>query len=153
MSKSVSGYNKTKKKKRKKKWHGPLSHWCREGKTLVVQPLKKPLLYVCLPLFRPVHIYVYIYIFSLCSFPVNFCLVVGGVTPPYTLSGPTTKKNTFLCVSSLRVSGPLLIFNVYNICFGGYQKEIKCVCKHLVKYLHTKCRTVRTDSTPFPNPR
>ena len=26
----------------KKKWHGPLSHWCREGKTLVVRPLKKP---------------------------------------------------------------------------------------------------------------
>ena len=22
-------------------WHGPLSHWCREGKTLVVRPLKK----------------------------------------------------------------------------------------------------------------
>ena len=32
---------------------------------------------------------------------VVFCLVVGGVTPPYTLSGPTTKKTTFLCVSSL----------------------------------------------------
>ena len=32
---------------------------------------------------------------------VVFCLVVGGggVTPPYTLSGPTTKKNTFfMCV-------------------------------------------------------
>ena len=31
---------------------------------------------------------------------VFFCLVVGGVTPPpYTLSGPTTKKNTFfMCV-------------------------------------------------------
>ena len=26
--------------KKKKKWHGPLSHWCREGKTLVVRPLK-----------------------------------------------------------------------------------------------------------------
>ena len=25
----------------KKKWYGPLSHWCREGKTLVVRPLKK----------------------------------------------------------------------------------------------------------------
>ena len=32
---------------------------------------------------------------------VVFCLVVRGVYPPYTLSGPTTKKNTFLCVSSL----------------------------------------------------
>ena len=32
---------------------------------------------------------------------VVFCLVVGGVTPPYTLSGPTTKKTLFLCVSSL----------------------------------------------------
>ena len=37
LSKSVSGYYKTK----KKKWHGPLSHWCREDKTLVVRPLKK----------------------------------------------------------------------------------------------------------------
>ena len=38
MSKSVSGYYKTK-------------HWCREGKTLVVRPLKKTLsFYVCLPL-------------------------------------------------------------------------------------------------------
>ena len=28
-----------------------------------------------------------------------FCLVVMGVYPPYTLSGPTTKKNTFfMCV-------------------------------------------------------
>ena len=25
----------------KKKWHGPPSHWCRKGKTLVVRPLKK----------------------------------------------------------------------------------------------------------------
>ena len=30
---------------------------------------------------------------------VVFCLVVGGVTPPYTLNGPTTKKITFfMCV-------------------------------------------------------
>ena len=34
------------KQKNKKKWHGPLSHWCREGKTLVVRPLKKTLLCV-----------------------------------------------------------------------------------------------------------
>ena len=27
--------------------------------------------------------------------------MVGGVYPPYTLSGPTTKKKHFLCVSSL----------------------------------------------------
>ena len=35
---------------------------------------------------------------------VLFCLVVRGVypDPPNTLSGPTTKKITFLCVSSLR---------------------------------------------------
>ena len=33
-----------------------------------------------------------------------FCLVVRGVYPPYTRSGPTTKKTTFLCVSSLRGS-------------------------------------------------
>ena len=26
---------------------------------------------------------------------VVFCLVAGGVTPPYTLSGPTTKKKHF----------------------------------------------------------
>ena len=32
--KSVKGIN-------NQKWHGPLSHWCREGKTLVVRPLKK----------------------------------------------------------------------------------------------------------------
>ena len=30
-----------------------------------------------------------------------FCLVVGGVTPTYTLSGRTDKKNFFSCVSSL----------------------------------------------------
>ena len=44
-------------KKKKKKWHGPLSHSGREGKTLVVRPLRKPerdfffstknLMYVC----------------------------------------------------------------------------------------------------------
>jgi hypothetical protein len=27
----------------------PLSHWCREGKTLVARPLKKHFFYVCLP--------------------------------------------------------------------------------------------------------
>ena len=26
-------------KKKEKKWHGPLSHWCREGKTYVCLPL------------------------------------------------------------------------------------------------------------------
>ena len=40
LSKSVSGYHKTKKKE-EKNCHGLLSHWCREGKTLVVRPLKK----------------------------------------------------------------------------------------------------------------
>ena len=35
---------------------------------------------------------------------IVFCLVVGGVTPPYTLSGPNTKKNTFfMCVFPIRV--------------------------------------------------
>ena len=29
---------------KKKKWHGPLSHLCREGKTLVGRPLKEKLL-------------------------------------------------------------------------------------------------------------
>ena len=42
LSESVSGYYKTRKKE-KKKWHGPLSHWCRGVKTLVVRPLKKTL--------------------------------------------------------------------------------------------------------------
>ena len=28
-------------KKEEKKWYGPLSHWCREGNTLVVRQLKK----------------------------------------------------------------------------------------------------------------
>ena len=32
---------------KKKKWHGPLSHWCREGKTLVVRPLKKNTFFMC----------------------------------------------------------------------------------------------------------
>ena len=41
LSKSVSGYY---------KWHGPLSHRCREGKTLVVRPLKNTFFYVWLPL-------------------------------------------------------------------------------------------------------
>ena len=49
LSESVSGYYKTKKEKEKKKWHGPLSHWCRGVKTLVVRPLKKHFFYVCLP--------------------------------------------------------------------------------------------------------
>ena len=33
-----------------KKKNGPLSHWCREGKTLVVRPQKNVFFYVCLPL-------------------------------------------------------------------------------------------------------
>ena len=46
LSKSVSGYY-----KKKKKWHGPLSHWCREGKTLVSRPLKKKL-FLCVSSLR-----------------------------------------------------------------------------------------------------
>ena len=45
LSKSVSVYYKT--KKNRKKWHGPISHWCREGKTLVVRPLKKNTFFMC----------------------------------------------------------------------------------------------------------
>ena len=41
LSKSVSGYYKN-----KKKWHGPLSHQCRGGKTLVVRSLNK-ILFLC----------------------------------------------------------------------------------------------------------
>ena len=40
------------KKIREQKWHGPLSHWCREGKTLVVRPLKKNTFFMCLPLLK-----------------------------------------------------------------------------------------------------
>ena len=36
------------KKEEKKKWYGSLSHWCREGETLVVRPLKKTL-FLCVP--------------------------------------------------------------------------------------------------------
>ena len=48
LSKSVSGYSKTKKEK-KTKWHGTLSHKG-GGQTLVVRPLKKHFFYVCPPL-------------------------------------------------------------------------------------------------------
>ena len=41
-SKSILGYHKT-----KKKWHGPPSHKCREGKTSVVLPLKKHIFFMC----------------------------------------------------------------------------------------------------------
>ena len=34
---------------KKKKWHGPLSHWRREGKTLVVRPFKKTFLMCVFP--------------------------------------------------------------------------------------------------------
>ena len=34
-------------KKKKKKWHGLLNHWCRDGKTLVVRPLKKNTFFIC----------------------------------------------------------------------------------------------------------
>ena len=53
---------------------------------------------------------------------VVFCLVVGGVTPPAPLSGPTTKKTTFfLCVSSLTCS---IFFAVLPYKFAG--KRIFC---------------------------
>ena len=42
LSKSVSGYYKTK----KKKLHGPLRHWCRKGETLVIRQLKTTFLCV-----------------------------------------------------------------------------------------------------------
>ena len=42
---------------------------------------------------------------------VFFCLVVGGVTPPYTLSGPTTK----LCVSSLICKVKGSVFCAYKL--------------------------------------
>ena len=51
---------------------------------------------------------------------VVFCLVVWGVYPPYTLSGPTTKKILFLCVSSLahtRVLPPVKVHKLF--CSGA----------------------------------
>ena len=33
---------------RQKKWHGPQSHKCREGKTLEVRPLKKKHFFLCM---------------------------------------------------------------------------------------------------------
>ena len=55
MSKSVSGYYKNKKKE-KKKWNGPLSHWRGEGKTLVVPPLKKTL-FLCVSSLSKVYLF------------------------------------------------------------------------------------------------
>ena len=31
----------------KKKWHGPLSHWCRKGKTALSGPTSKKTFFVC----------------------------------------------------------------------------------------------------------
>ena len=49
----------------KKICHGPLSHWCREGKTLVVRPLKKHFFYVCLPLVSWILVFILPAVFSL----------------------------------------------------------------------------------------
>ena len=47
---------------------------------------------------------------------VVFCLVVGGVTPPYTLSGPTTKKNTFfMCVLPLPTQFSLGVADLFVV--------------------------------------
>ena len=46
---------------KKKRWHGALSHWCREGKTLVVRPLKKN--------------------FFMCVFPHALCCLSPGSEP------------------------------------------------------------------------
>ena len=45
---------------------------------------------------------------------VVFCLVVGGVTPPYTLSGTTTKKNTLFYVC-LPLVGKLILSYTFLI--------------------------------------
>ena len=44
-----------------------------------------------------------------------FCLVVRGVYPPYTLSGPTTKKPLFLFVFSLMkaLAGRMALYFVF----------------------------------------
>ena len=49
LSKFVSGNYKT-----LKKWHGPLSHWCGEGKTVVARPLKKNTFFMCVFPYRDV---------------------------------------------------------------------------------------------------
>ena len=60
-----------------------------------------------------------------------FWLVVGGVTPPYTLSGPTTKKiNIFLCVSTLTSS--ILKNKLSNSYLSIYSREV-CYEQHSAK--------------------
>ena len=65
---------------------------------------------------------------------VGFCLVVGGVTPPYTLSGPTTKKTLFyVCLplrrmlSVMKISRPCtckqMVYNFIDFTQGVYKKD------------------------------
>ena len=82
LSKSVSGISGfCKTKKINKKGYGPLSHECREGKTLVVRPLKNNLFFMC----------VFPYVLPLSSITMNnglsrnysrlfYCGCVTGVT-------------------------------------------------------------------------
>ena len=70
-------------------WHGPLSHWCREGKTLVVRPLKN-----CLPLF----ILVCLCVSSLV------CLILTK-TEKFFLSKYKIASFVYLCLSSADFRG------------------------------------------------
>ena len=53
-----------------------------------------------------------------------FCLVFRGVYPPYPLSGPTTKKNFLLCVSSL--TQPVNIFETRKVWNDFEGKILNC---------------------------
>ena len=46
----------------------------------------------------------------------------GGVTPPYTLSGLTIKKNTFLCVSTLSLYETFFV-NPVSVTIGKKIRE------------------------------
>ena len=50
-----------------------------------------------------------------------FCLVVRGVYPPYTLSGPTTKTNTFfMCVFPKGPSYNFIIFDKFPVLYSPW---------------------------------
>ena len=62
-----------------------------------------------------------------------FCLVVGGVTPPYTLRGPTTKKNTFLYVSSLIIQYPFHFREIAGI-KERFALDYRCLYTHIYRF-------------------
>ena len=64
---------------------------------------------------------------------VFFCLVVRGVYPPYTLSGPTLKKHFFLCVSSLKGAAKKrpLASPLSRGLYGHMSKNVSFFFRHL----------------------